>query len=198
MKTSILVLSVLTVALCTACKNRDNVDPNATPAADTAAATTAPDETSPADVPPADTAPAPAQDDGLALGLLASVNEHEIKAADQAMSKNVTGAVLDFAKMMKTQHTENQSKTLALGAQQDAPEVQEKKQQGEAELAELGKLSGKDYEKAYAQAMVKGHTDALALIDERLLPMASEGPVKEHLTTTREHVAMHLEAAKKL
>jgi putative membrane protein len=200
MKTSILILSVLTVALSTACTDRDNVDAATTPAADTAAATATPNEAAPADVAPAAAAPstAPAQDDGLALGLLASVNEHEIKAADQAISKKVTGAVLDFAKLMKAQHTENQAKTLALGAREDAPEVQEKKQKGEAELADLGKLSGKDYERAYAQAMVKGHTDALTLIDEHLLPMASQGPAKEHLTTTREHVAMHLETAKKL
>jgi putative membrane protein len=200
MKTSTFTLVLLALTVCTACKARNGDDsPVATDAAPAAAA--AANDPAPSTAIVADAAPdaaTPTQDDALALGLLASVNDHEIKAADQAMSKNVKGPVLEYAQMMKTQHTENQTKTMALGARDDAPEVQDRKEKGAAELTQLDKLSGTAYEKAYAQAMVKGHTEALALIDERLLPMASAGPVKDHLTMTRGHVAMHLDAAKKL
>ena len=53
-------------------------------------------------------------------------------------------------------------------------------------------------EKAYIDAMVKGHQEALSLIDDRLLPAAQDTNVRTFLTNSREHVAMHLERAKAL
>jgi putative membrane protein len=198
MNKPILTLSFLASVMAAGCEQRrdttTSLDQPAAASADASSPAAAPAVTS-AD---AGTDAAIPADDGLALGLLASVNEHEIKAADQAIEKKVSGAVLDYARMMKTQHTENQAKTVALGAKQDAPEVQAKKEKGAAERTALAKLSGKEYEAAYKEAMIKGHTEALAMIDDKLLPMASAGPVKDHLTTTRGHVAMHLEAARKL
>lgn len=140
----------------------------------------------------------PTADDSLALGLLGALNEHEIAAAKQAEGKKVSAPVLEYAKMMETQHSENQKNTLALGSLADTDEVQAKKAKGEQELSELDKKTGKQYETAYIDAMVKGHTDALSLIDTRLLALASSEPVKRHMKDTREHVAMHLEAARKL
>ena len=139
-----------------------------------------------------------ATDDSLALGLLAVVNDHEIQAAQQALAKQVSAPVLDYARMMEKEHTDNLVATKALGALADTPEVQAMKEKGASDLAELGQKSGKEYETAYVDAMVKGHTEALALIDGRLLSLASAGPVRDHLTATRGHVAMHLEAAQKL
>ena len=46
--------------------------------------------------------------------------------------------------------------------------------------------------------MVKGHQDALTLIDTRLLPAATDDNVRAFLTTSREHVAMHLERGRAL
>ena len=144
-----------------------------------------------------DTAP-PTADDSLALGLLGAVNEHEIAAAKQAMEKKVSAPVLQFAEMMDKQHSENQAKTTSLGTLASTPEVQAMVDKGKSELEELGKKSGEEYERAYVEAMVKGHTEALSLIDTRLIALASSEPVKKHLAETRDHVAMHLEAARKL
>lgn len=179
-------------------ENQPTPEPAAAPAVD-ATAQPAPGNGNAADMAasPGDPAAATA-DDALALGLLSSVNKHEIAAAKQAESKKVSAPVMEYAKMMDTQHSENETKTEALGTLANTDEVQAKKAKGEQELAELDKKSGKDYETAYVAAMVKGHTEALALIDARLIPLASSEPVKQHLAETREHVAMHLEAAKKL
>ena len=141
---------------------------------------------------------APTADDSLALALLGSVNEHEIAAAKQAEAKDVSVPVLKYAKMMETQHSENQSKTQSLGTLANTDEVKAKKSKGEQELAELNKKTGKEYEAAYVDAMVKGHTEALSLIDTRLIPLASSEPVKQHMKDTRDHVAMHLAEAQKL
>lgn len=114
------------------------------------------------------------------------------------MKKKVSAPVLQFAEMMDKQHSENQAKTKSLGTLASTPEVQAMVDKGKSELEELGKKSGKEYESAYVEAMVKGHTEALSLIDTRLIALASSGPVKKHVSETRDHVAMHLEAARKL
>jgi len=134
--------------------------------------------------------------DRLALGLLGAVNEHEIAAARQAQSKKVSGAVLDYARMMQKDHGENQARTKAFGPLSDGAEVRALKVKGEGELASLGTKSGAAYAKAYIDAMVKGHTDALDLIDRKMIPAATGAAVKEHLTKTRAHVADHLERAR--
>jgi putative membrane protein len=54
------------------------------------------------------------------------------------------------------------------------------------------------FETAYLDAMIKGHNEALAMIDSKLLTAAKLDAVKKHLTDTRTHIAMHLEQAKKL
>ena len=203
MKTRLLALSLLSVALATSCDRRDDPAnaPDNAPAPEAAADTAPLPAADSATAAPGDAtadAAAPANDDALALGLLAAVDDHEIQAAQQALSKKVSGPVMDYARMMEKQHTDNLVQTKALGALADTQEVQAMKQKAAADLAELGKKSGKEYETAYVTAMVDGHTEALALIDGRLLSLASAGPVRDHLTKTRQHVAMHLEAAQKL
>ncbi len=202
MKASLLAMSLLTLAIATACDRRDDADNAPTPEAVTdTASVPATDPTAAAPTNPnlqPDGTVAPAADDSLALGLLAAVNDHEIKAAQQALSKQVSAPVADYARLMEKEHTDNLVATQALGALADTPEVQAMKEKAASDLAELDKQSGKAYETAYVDAMVKGHTEALALIDGRLLSLSSVGPVRDHLAKTREHVAMHLEAARKL
>ncbi len=199
MKTSLLVLSLLTLAISTSCDRRDDPENAPTPEATTADTAPMPATEPTAPVAPETTPPAPAAtDDSLALGLLAVVNDQEIQAAQQAIAKKVSAPVMDYARMMEKEHTDNLVATKALGALGDTPEVQAMKEKGASDLAELGRKSGKDYETAYVEAMVKGHTEALALIDGRLLTLASVGPVRDHMAKTRDQVAMHLALAQKL
>lgn len=136
--------------------------------------------------------------DSVALGMLAAINQHEIDAAKQAKAKKVSAPVLAYAAKMEKEHGENLAKTKTLGTLSNDAQVQAQKVEGKQHLAELGKKSGKDYESAYVDAMVKGHSDVLAKIDGTLLPMATSAAVKKHLTETRGHVAMHLDEAKAL
>ncbi|UJB19587.1 MULTISPECIES: DUF4142 domain-containing protein [Lysobacter] len=136
-----------------------------------------------------------ANGDSAALGMLAAINEHEIATAAQAIGKKVSGKVLEYARMMKKDHSENLTKTRALGALSNGADVQQLKAKGAAELKTLSSVTAGTYPKAYMAAMVKGHEDALEMIDTRLLPAASSAPVKQHLIQTRAHVARHLEAA---
>lgn len=134
--------------------------------------------------------------DSLALGLLGAINEHEIAAAKQAIGKSVSGDVLEYAQLMQKQHSENLAKTKTLGPLSDGPEIQAQKSKGAKELSTLGATPALAYAKAYIDAMVKGHAEALDTIDRKLLPAATSPTVKQHLNETRGHVAMHLETAK--
>lgn len=137
-------------------------------------------------------------DEAAALGVLNAINEHEIAASEQALSKNVTGEVADYARMMIEQHTENRTKTSALNPDEQAQLAQAQRQKSEQERATLDQQDGEAYTRAYVDAMVKGHTEALAMLDQQLIPAAQREEVRQHLTTTREHVARHLEEARAL
>lgn len=164
------------------------------PAAGSAAGTTAtpgsPDQGTPA-------ATATSQADALAM--LMAVNEHEISAADQAIRKKVTGDVRQYAEMMRTDHGKNLQETTRLGgAASTATAVTAMREKGENELRTLDAQTGKAYEKAYIDAMVKGHTEALAMIDNTMLPAATDANVRQHFTVTRTAVSRHLDRAKEL
>lgn len=195
MKTPSIIGSLFMLALAGGCDRRDVPDNQPTPEPSAAAPAA-----TPASEPPATQTPAPdtATDDSLALGLLATVNEHEIAAAQQTESKKVSAPVLAYAQMMIKQHGENLAQTKALGTLASTPEVQAMKDKGKSDLDALGQKNGKEYEAAYIDAMVDGHTEVLGLIDGRLLSLASVGPVKDHLVATRGHIVTHLEEAKKL
>lgn len=143
-------------------------------------------------------ADATSSDESGALGVLNAINDHEIAAGEQALSKGVTGAVAEYAQMMIDQHSDNRSKTTALGPDPSAPAAETQKQKGETELSMLDAMSGDAYAKAYIDAMVKGHADALAALDTQLIPAATRPEVRDHFATTRDHVADHHERAKAL
>jgi len=135
---------------------------------------------------------------GQAVALVGVVDKHEIAAAEQAKSKKVTGEVAQYADMLHREHAKNLEAGQKLGVAETTTEATSMEQKGRADLAELGQKSGKDYEQAYVDAMVKGHEEALSLLDTRLVPAATDANVRTFLTSTREHVAMHLERGKAL
>ena len=213
MNTKALILCLATVLPIAAC---DRNDPNDTPAdtpADTAAGTadtatpagTPTDTTTPATgtTPSADAAGAPpagnlSEAERGALGVLNAINEHEVAAGQQALSKNVPDNVAKFAQMMVDEHSKNRDQTNRFGPNADDAKAAAQRDKGKAELDTLGKQSGDAYAKAYVDAMVKGHTEALAALDNDLIPAAVDPAVKTHLTDTRAAVAKHLESAKQL
>lgn len=172
---------------------------------DAPVATNTPEPADPGDLtagaPPAGSAPAASSaiSQADALALLIAVNEHEIAAADQALMKQVTGPVRAYAETMKTHHGRNLTDGTRLGAAAStAPAVTELRNEGEAELKALAAQDGAAYEKAYIDAMVRGHAEALALIDGTLLPAATADNVRQHFTATRAMVAEHLARAKEI
>ncbi|KAF1705589.1 DUF4142 domain-containing protein [Pseudoxanthomonas suwonensis] len=189
-------LLALAIAGLTACGQDRNDADTAPGVPDTSAA-------DPAAQPPGATDPAfgdsqATPEEAAALGALNAINEHEIAAGEQALAKGVTGVTADYARLMIDQHTQNRTQTSAFGPDEQAQDAQAQRQKGEQERATLDQLDGEAYRKAYVDAMVKGHTEALEALDQKLIPAATREDVRQHLTTTREHVAQHLEQARAL
>ena len=141
--------------------------------------------------------------DAEVLAFVNAVNVNEILAAAEAQKKKISGPVMDYAKMLHTEHGANMAKTNQLGLKISVTpsitkEVDAVMRKGAGELATLIPMDGKDFETAYLDAMIKGHMEVLSMIDSKLLTNAKNEALKAHLTETRGHVAMHLEQAKKL
>jgi len=200
-----LIIAALLLAATTACQPGTDADTDtaATDAA-TPADAGAPDAMPPGSAMPDATEPAAGTTaPGEALAFLVVVNEHEIAAAEQARDKQLEAKVRAYADMLHADHSKNLAETRAVAdsagaAVTDTPDVDAQRQKGKDELEQLGGLEGDAYAKAYLDAMVKGHNDALVLIDTRLVPAATDEAIKQHLNTTRDAIAKHLEEAKQL
>lgn len=195
-------ISALLLVATSGCKRDHDADDVSAPAADasqTVPATDVQPATAPVSPPVAANDGAPSQAEALALVNL--VNDHEIKLAEQAKAKHVTGKVMDYANMMAADHGKNMADTTALldrngGMPAGSAAVNEMKSKGEAEAAQLAGLTGHAYEHAYMEAMVNGHTEVLGKLDTQLIPAATDASVKAHLQMTRDAVQKHLDMAK--
>lgn len=72
------------------------------------------------------------------------------------------------------------------------------RQRHESERTRLAALEGKEFERAWIDAMVRGHTEGLARLDNELIPGASDSGVSQHLRDTRAAIQRHLETARSL
>lgn len=140
---------------------------------------------------------------GEALALVMAVDQHEIAAAEQARGKDLPDDVAEYANMLHTEHSRNLEADQQLAQDSGiSPATTDKvtahKEKGQAELDRLAELEGEAYADAYVDAMVKGHTEALAMIDDQLLPAATDPALQAHLTSTRAAIAKHLEQGQAL
>lgn len=191
-------LSILLLPMLAACQR----DGGNTPATDSTA--------SPSATVPAATLPVPvARSTGLqdaqaeALAYLAAINEHEVAAAEQARGKGVDERVLAYADMLHAAHIQGLEATQALAASSgialhDSADVAAMRARNQASLEQLALLDESEFADAYLDAMVAGHSEVLALIDEKLMPAATTDALRAQLTSTRASVAKHLAEAREL
>jgi len=137
------------------------------------------------------------------LAYIAAIDENEIMAASLAEKRKLKTEVLSFAKMLHTEHGKNLGDTLKLGASigitpVETMNVDRMRVKGAEGLAKLIQLDDQQFTQDYLKAMVDGHVEVLSLIDDQLMKSAKNDQVKQHLKMTRDHIAMHLESAKKL
>ncbi len=141
--------------------------------------------------------------DAEIMGTLVVLDQGEVHAAMVAQMKpNLPRPVLDYAAMLHEHHGKNILATVQLAVQiRETPLLTSSADALHAKhagaLAAIVPLDGDAFSRAFLDLMVKGHEDALQLLD-RNLKAAKHERLKTHLTATRRIVADHLQEAKRL
>jgi putative membrane protein len=143
------------------------------------------------------------QKEAKAMKILMIVNVSEVKAGKLALHKSSNPSVKKFAQVMIQQHSQNlklltqlsqKTKIKPLDSDKSEELVKKQKEAGDS----LKEKSNKDFDVAYIDAMVKGHEKVLKMIDDELLPKASNPEVESYLKVTRNMVAEHLKLAQEV
>jgi putative membrane protein len=137
------------------------------------------------------------------LATVAAIDKNEILVSVVATNKKTDAGVADFAKMMIDQHGSNLTQILEMAHNLHASslagsEAESISAQGKKDIMTLGALQGSEFDRAYVNAMVKGHQGALDLINNKLMKTAKSEEMKKFLSDTKAAVEHHLEDAKKL
>jgi putative membrane protein len=141
--------------------------------------------------------------DGAIAQILITANSGEVKIAETVMPNLQSAAAKRFAQQMIDDHGQNKKDTIALVERTaigtfDSAESLKLQSDADDTLVKLQNEEKDDIDLAYAKAMLKGHEEVLATIDQRLLPSAQNPQLKRHLQQTRDAVAMHRDHAKRL
>lgn len=131
-----------------------------------------------------------------------AVDKTEIDASKLAMKKATNPAVKSYANMMVKQHSQNLAQTKALLKKlkiksTDTTASTAVMDDGKKLAADLKDQKGKDFDKAYVNAMVTGHADALDKINS-FIGDEKNPQIEAFLKNTREAVQHHLDEGKKI
>jgi putative membrane protein len=125
----------------------------------------------------------------------AQAGSAEVKLGQLAQDKGSNQAVKDFGAQMVKDHTDagNELKTTASGKGLSVPDSPNAKQQ--ATYDRLSKLSGAQFDRAYASAMVKDHVEAVAEFRKES-QSGQDSDIKAFAAKTLPTLEHHLEMAK--
>lgn len=135
--------------------------------------------------------------------IVVTANQVDIDAGKLAESKTRSKDVEAFAQRMITDHSgvNNAAADLVrkLGVTpEDNPTSQSLKQGGDANLANLKTLGGKQFDRAYIDHEVTYHETVLDALDKTLIPGAKNAELKALLVKVRPAFVAHLEHARHL
>ncbi|MDB5797329.1 MAG: hypothetical protein JWP36_1231 [Paucimonas sp.] len=142
-------------------------------------------------------------DDAQIAGIVVTANQVDIDAGKLAQKRSKNKEVKKFAKQMVTDHTGVNKQATALVKKlnvtpKDSDTAKELKKGGDANLATLNKLKGKEFDKAYVDNEVSYHQAVIDALDKSLIPDAKNAELKDTLVKVRPAFVAHLEHAKHL
>src|SRR5690242_10033282 len=134
-------------------------------------------------------------------GIVVTANQIDIDAGKLAKARSANKEVKDFAQLMITDHgaVNKQAGALAkkLGVKPENSDTSAALKKGAAEnVANLKKLKGAAFDKAYVAHEVAYHQQVLDAIDKVLIPSAQNAELKDLITKVRPAIQTHLEHAK--
>jgi len=136
-------------------------------------------------------------------GIVVTANQIDIDAGKFAKSRSQNKEVKDFAQLMITDHTAVNRQAGALAKKlgvtpEDSGTSKSLKQEAADNIANLKKLKGAQFDKAYVDHEVAYHQAVLDAIDKVLIPSAENAELKGLIVKVRPAIATHLEHAKHL
>lgn len=144
-----------------------------------------------------------APNDAQIAGIVVAANTVDINAGKLAEKHAHNKDVKAFAKQMVTDHTGVNKQATALVKKlhvtpEDSDTAKSLKDGGEANIAKLKGLKGKEFDKAYVDNEVAYHQAVIDAIDKTLVPNAKNAELKDMLVKTRPAFVAHLEHAKQV
>jgi putative membrane protein len=135
--------------------------------------------------------------------IVVTANQVDIDAGKLAQSKSQSKDVKEFAQRMITDHTGvNKSATELVQKLHVTPESNDTSKSlqkgGDENIANLKKLSGPAFDKAYVDHEVVYHQNVLDAVDNTLIPSARNAELKALLVKVRPAFVAHLEHAKRI
>ncbi len=135
--------------------------------------------------------------------IVVTANQIDVDAGKLAKSRSKNKDVQAFAQQMITDHTavNKQAGALAkkLGVKPEDNDTSKSLKKGADEnVANLKKLSGAAFDKAYVDHEVAYHQAVLDAIDKTLVPSAQNKELKDLIVKVRPAIAAHLDHAKHL
>jgi putative membrane protein len=135
--------------------------------------------------------------------IVVTANQVDIDAGKLAEKQAAGKDVRDFGHQMVTDHTAvNKSATELVQKLKVKPEANDTsaslKKDGDANVAKLKKLKGKEFDQAYVDNEVTYHQAVIDAVDKTLLPNAKNADLKALLEKVRPALVQHLEHAKHL
>jgi putative membrane protein len=197
------ILAAGLAVLCSACAaddsaaRRDSIVAAAEEAYDASHRASAPPDTA------GGTASAPAAlTDNNILARVAQDDRLEVQVAGIAIGKITSGALKDFARQIKDNHSAGESDARRLSQRLKIPETpaanDTTKQHQQTLVARFGALpKGKPFDAAYARHLVDGHTAMLAEL-KVMAEKATNAEVKQLLAAATPEVQRHLNRAREL
>lgn len=136
-------------------------------------------------------------------GIVVAANKIDIDAGKLAKSRSKNKEVRSFAKHMITDHTAVNKQASALVKKlkvkpEDSDTSKSLKDGAKENMANLKKLKGSAFDKAYVDHEVTYHQAVLDAIDKTLIPSAKNEELKALLTKVRPAFAAHLDHAKQI
>lgn len=139
--------------------------------------------------------------DAQALAMLTAINQGEIDQANAAKPKLANDEAKTFADMMLKEHSEALANLSTVANEQklgviDNATSRELKSESAQLVGKIGSgTAGPALDRMYMQAQVDGHTKALKLLDNDILPSIDNMQLKTTVTELRAHVQEHLSKA---
>jgi putative membrane protein len=135
--------------------------------------------------------------------IVVTANQVDIDAGKLAQSRGHSKDVRAFGKRMVTDHSGVNKQAVALVTKlkvtpEDNPTSQSLKKGGEDNVANLKKLKGAAFDKAYVEHEVAYHEQVLDAVDKVLIPNAKNEELKALIVKVRPAFVAHLDHAKSI